>query len=332
MLKTFKRNTRKTRVNRFNFMSGVKLAIIIAVATQTMVIGQTVPLSAFQARTQAGKSGLSLPYRIFVPKNYDSAKRYPLVLCLHGVGESGTDNAKQVTAYQLAPLWAADSNQSKHPSFVVAPQCPVGNSWSNMGAPIASRSIANTAQVVLEILDSLGREFNLDPDRIYIAGLSLGGYGTWEMIERFPGRFAAAVPICGGGDTASAARIKNVPIWAFHGDADPTVPVANSRNMIAAIRKAGGSPKYTEFPGVGHNSWVNALKEPSLPEWVFSQALATTSVLPPRRAAAISLILIQGEGLHVRIDGRRSADSRANELGFRVPGSLFQTGNPILRE
>ena len=285
---------------------------IFALAAQLLATAQTT--DNFETRTQKGKSvNLSLPYRLFKPAGYTPSKKYPLVLALHGVGEQGTDNTVQLTAYQLATVWARDSNQAKFPAFVAAPQCPKGGSWSPMGRPIVGSQPSDPEKVAIEILDSLTKEFSLDTDRIYIAGLSLGGYGTWDLIMRYPDRFAAAVPICGWGDTAQAARIKSLPIWAFHGDVDPTVPVAGSRNMIAAIKAKGGNPKYTEYPGVAHASWTPALKEPDLVSWVMSQRRGgTTGVLRSFSNSISNISYILGE--RWRIDGRSLGSARRAPL------------------
>jgi poly(3-hydroxybutyrate) depolymerase len=147
--------------------------------------------------------------------------------------------------------------------------------WANMDWSAKKGSMAKEAstplRLTLEALERLRKEFNIDADRIYIAGLSMGGYGTWDAISRNPTLFAAAVPVCGGGDEAMADKIKDIPIWCFHGDADNAVPVARSRQMINAIKAAGGTPKYTEYPGVGHNSWDKAYAEPELAKWLFEQ-------------------------------------------------------------
>src|SRR5207244_7702516 len=118
---------------------------------------------------------------------------------------------------------------------------------------------------------ALQKEFSIDPKRLYITGLSMGGYGTWDLISRHPELFAAAAPICGGGDEDQAEKIAKLPIWIFHGAKDQAVPVERSRNMVTALKKAGGEPKYTEYPDVGHDSWVRAYKDPELFAWLFAQ-------------------------------------------------------------
>lgn len=129
-------------------------------------------------------------------------------------------------------------------------------------------------KLVLELIASLQKEYRIDPKRLYITGLSMGGYGTWDVLARYPDLFAAAVPICGGGDESTAARIAKIPIWAFHGALDTAVKVERSRNLIAALEKAGGKPLYTEYPDEAHASGVPAYRAPVMMEWLFAQKKA----------------------------------------------------------
>jgi hypothetical protein len=228
-----------------------------------------------------------MAYYIFVPANYNPSLKYPLVLGLHGSGESG-DNPSAVKLNSVATVWAKDANQFKYPCFILIPQCPNNAWWGGDGLLPVS-----------EILDSILIEFSIDTNRIYITGLSMGGYGTWEFITRFPDKFAAAVPMSGGGDSSKADIIKHIPIWNFYGEVDNVIPVANSRNMITALERHGrtviytdchnddctGLPDsiitekiksginllYTEYRNAGHNIWNAAYYEPLFLPWVFSQ-------------------------------------------------------------
>jgi predicted peptidase len=204
-----------------------------------------------------------MPYRLFIPKGYDPSRKYPLVLWLHGAGSVGTDNQKQISqASRIGThIWTTPENQAKNPAFVLAPQCPPGQSW-NVPAEL---------DLVLQILTAVQKEFSIDAHRLYVAGQSMGGYGTWAIIASNPSLFAAALPLCGGGRVQDASLLLKMPIWAFHGADDPTVSVWESRKMIDAIKKAGGSPRYTEYPGVGHEVWQRTFKEPGLIDWVFAQ-------------------------------------------------------------
>lgn len=201
-----------------------------------------------------------MPYRLFVPPGYDKANKYPIIIWLHGSGSIGRDNFKQISQASLrgTHTWTAPQIQAKYPAFVLAPQSRTG-SW------------ASEMQRVLAILDSVKNEFNIDATRVYIAGQSMGGFGTWYFITARPDLFAAAVPLCGGGDPSRASVIANIPIWAFHGAEDPTVPATQSRKMIAAIQQAGGSPRYTEYKGVKHEVWFKAFQEKGLIDWLFAQ-------------------------------------------------------------
>lgn len=227
--------------------------------------------SPYEARVY--KSGEKiLPYRLLKPTKITEGEKYPLVLFLHGAGERGNDNAKQLV--HGAKEFLKPENRKKYPCFVVAPQCPSGSWWS-AGTRENLRTFREKPhepiRMTLDVLDQLCREFPVDKNRIYITGLSMGGYATWDLISRKPDLFAAAAPVCGGGDTAKAGVISKLPIWAFHGDADKAVPVAQSRSMIAAIEKAGGKPKYTEYPGVGHDSWTRTYANPEFFAWLFEQ-------------------------------------------------------------
>jgi predicted peptidase len=241
--------------------------------------------SAFQAGSFKAADGLTLPYRIFIPKNRDPKKAYPLVLAMHGAGERGTDNMLQLTTHNLATVWARDSNQAKYPSFVLAPQCPpypavwVNTPFGQGTYDFDKVAITSPMKAAVELLDSIVKRYGIDTNRVYVAGLSMGGYATWALLTRYPKRFAAAIPICGGGDTSKAPLFKQVPLWVFHGDSDHTVPVSASRQMVAALRKAGGTPVYTEYKGVDHGSWGPALQEPKLADWLFAQKRSVTTAV-----------------------------------------------------
>lgn len=226
----------------------------------------------FEARTFEGTAG-KLNYRLLKPKDYDPNRKYPLVLFLHGAGERGDDNKKQLVHGMND--FASDDVMAKYPAFVVAPQCPNDKKWVEVdwGAMkhTAPEKPSQSLQLSFEALESLQKEFSIDAKRIYVTGLSMGGYGTWDALERRPDFFAAGAPICGGGDVGNAKKLTKVPIWAFHGDKDGAVKVERTRDMIAAIKEAGGEPKYTEYPGVGHNSWSQTYSNPEFYAWLFAQ-------------------------------------------------------------
>jgi predicted peptidase len=210
----------------------------------------------------------TMPYRLFVPASYDRRERYPLVFWLSGSAGRGDNNLNQISIGNVigSHVWTTPENQSKHPCLVVAPQCPENRTWSTSGAePDAPLLLA------LELLSELRKEFSIDSQRLYITGQSMGGFGTWAAISAYPKMFAAAMPLCGGGDEGQAAKLTKIPIWTFHGAKDETVSVERSRKMIAAIRRAGGQPKYTEYADEGHMVWNRAFNEPELLPWVFAQ-------------------------------------------------------------
>lgn len=214
----------------------------------------------YQTRVYKNAEGQQLNYRLMLPKGYQAESgttAYPLVLFLHGAGERGGDNAKQLK--HGAGEFASEANRQQYPCFVVAPQCPEGKFWTPFDP------------LLCELLASLQKEFRVDSKRLYITGLSMGGFGTWQMITRSPELFAAAAPICGGGDEKLAEKIVKLPIWVFHGDQDAVVKPEASRKMVAALEKAGGKPKYTEYPGVGHDSWTKTYANPEFMAWLFQQ-------------------------------------------------------------
>jgi predicted peptidase len=232
---------------------------------------------AFEKRTFTGASGKELRYRLLKPKDYDPAgtTAYPLVIFLHGAGERGNDNELQLA--EGVKEFAKPETRKKHPCFLIAPQCPEKQSWSKIEKPDGHLTLMKTKQpteatgLTLEVMDALSKEFRIDSKRLYITGLSMGGFGTWDLLVRYPDRFAAAIPICGGGIEDTAASFAKLPIWVFHGAVDPEVEVELSRHMVDALHKAGGKPGYTEFPDVGHECWELAYHNPDVLDWLFAQ-------------------------------------------------------------
>ena len=215
-----------------------------------------------------------MPYRLFRPSETGKA---PLILYLHGSGGLGDDNQKQLGFGNIfgTRLWAIPENQKRFPCYVVAPQTDRG--WANYKAPTAggpaevAPGFGDGASLALEIVHILAREFPIDERRLYVMGQSMGGAGTWNMIAHRPDVFAAAVICCGSTSQDDVTPAVRMPMWVFHGAADQTVPVAVSRDRIAALRKAGGRPLYTEYTGVDHNVWEWAFTEPELVHWLFAQ-------------------------------------------------------------
>jgi predicted peptidase len=229
----------------------------------------------FEKRTFTDAAGNTLPYRLLKPDGYlpTGKESYPLVIFLHGSMERGDDNEQQIAT--SVQEFAKAEVRKRHPCFVIAPQCSLSTAWSEHkdGIPTLRFTEKPTEAMgpVLDLMDAFGKEFRIDPKRIYITGFSMGGFGTFEMLARRPERIAAAIPICGGGIADRAGTFAKVPVWIFHGSADTIVPPEYSRKMVDALRKAGGRPRYTEYPGVGHNAWTQTYRNPEVLDWLFEQ-------------------------------------------------------------
>jgi hypothetical protein len=218
-----------------------------------------------ELRTFVNSKGEMLLYRILKPLDYDPTKKYPLVVSLPYGGQPGNDYIRQIEGACAAELLSTDSNRKKYPAFIFIPHCPPGGGWG--GIPY----YPSIDSLVFDAIRSLNTQFNIDSNRRYVTGISRGGYGAWNFICKRPDLFAAAIPVCGGGDTALASKAINVAVWAFHGKNDKNVPVSNSRDMINAMKSAGGYPRYTEFPDEAHNIWYKTSITPGLWDWLFSQ-------------------------------------------------------------
>jgi predicted peptidase len=235
-------------------------------------------------------TGVTLGYRLFVPESPGPAGGYPLVLFLHGAGESGSDNEAQLTANQGATVWARPEEQARHPCVVLAPQNPKDpaataawdfgkNGWTSLmghgfGQPFDPEPSLRAAYALLR---KVMEQYPVDPRRVYATGLSMGGFGVYAMAAEHPGTFAAVVGICGGLDPSRAAALAGTPVWAFHAEEDPVVPVRFSRATVTALKQAGGNPRYTEYgPRVffspdAHVSWVPTYANREVRDWIFQQ-------------------------------------------------------------
>jgi predicted peptidase len=219
------------------------------------------PVHGFLDRTIKDADGKEAKYVLFVPDGYKADKAYPVILFLHGSGETGDDGKKQA-AVGLAPAIRNQEKAGKHfPFFAVFPQAQE-HTW---------KAASKESQRAIAILDAVEKEYKIDEKRQYLTGLSMGGFGTWSLAEKYPDRWAAIVPVCGGGDPANVKDIKDIPCWVFHGDADKAVNVEKGRQMVAALKEAGAKPKFTEYPGVGHNSWDKAYTTSELYDWLLEQ-------------------------------------------------------------
>ncbi|SDE74537.1 Dienelactone hydrolase family protein [Mucilaginibacter pineti] len=219
----------------------------------------------FESRTFVNSKGDTLFYHLLKPLNFDPAKKYPLVVSLPYGGQPATDKVRQMEGAVAAEVLSTNINRTNYPAFLFIPNCPPGSGWG--GIP----NYPSVDSLVYEAISSLDKEPGIDVKRRYVTGLSRGGYGAWHFICTRPDMFAAAIPVSGGEDPKLASRIVNIPVWAFHGAKDKNVPVSGSRGMIEAMRKAGGNPKYTEFPNEGHNIWYQVSITPGLWDWLFAQ-------------------------------------------------------------
>jgi predicted peptidase len=241
------------------------------------------PQTGFLDRTVA-VHGVNYRYQVFVPDNWTPRQKWPVILFLHGFGERGSDGLLQT---DVGLPHAIRLDRSSFPAIVVIPQCGSEHWWT--------QSVME--EMALAALAAATKDFKGDPKRTYLTGLSMGGYASWDLATRYPGKFAAVVPVCGGmvlpqrvltdfpdlqkdaypddpkTYTGAAKKIGKTPIWIFHGSADDAVPVEKSRKMNDALKAAGGDVHYTEYPGVGHNSWDKAYAEPELMPWLLSKSL-----------------------------------------------------------
>ena len=220
-------------------------------------------------------------FRVFAPKGWSEKKKWPVILFLHGAGERGDDNVAQIRV-GIGP--AILRQEATFPFVVVLPQCPRNRWWTE----------PDMQALALKALDQTVKEFKGDSKRTYLTGLSMGGYGSWAIVAKNPARFAALAIVCGGVRPppglslpkeaaaqmtatdpygAVAAKIGKTPVWVFHGDADPAVPVTESRKMVEALKAAGANVRYNEYEGVGHNSWDRAYAESEIFTWMLAQKL-----------------------------------------------------------
>jgi predicted peptidase len=211
-------------------------------------------------------------YLLFLPSAYArQPQRWPLILFLHGAGERGHD-LHLVKRHGIAKMVEACTD---FPFIVVSPQCPPQQAWST--------------DVLAALLDEIEHDYNVDPDRLYITGLSMGGFGTWAFAIAYPDRCAAIAPICGGGDPTRVGAIRHLPVWAFHGAKDFIVPLRRSTEMVTALRQCGGNVRFTVYPDAGHDAWTETYANAEIYAWFLAhprthhvRAASSPSREPPR--------------------------------------------------
>lgn len=230
---------------------------LVARATLAADAGQT-------PQTMTQQVEIKVNYLLFLPADHgkEQGKKFPLILFLHGAGERGED-VKDVMKHGPPKLVDGKTDSPASKFIVVSPQCPPNKWWQ--------------PHEVIALLDEVTKKHAVDPDRVYLTGLSMGGFGTWETAARDPERFAAIAPICGGGDPRRVRSLKDMPTWVFHGDKDTAVPVQRSIEMVDALKAAGNDAKFTRYPEAGHDSWTETYNNPELYEWFLKHKLAQKS-------------------------------------------------------
>ena len=230
----------------------------------------------FEPREHESEDDEIMPYRLYVPMDYDATKKYPVLLFLHGAGERGNNNSNQLGL--VLPQAFSQANTPLDQAIIIAPQCPAGQQWVDTPWANGDYSIddvreSDAARLALEIFEAVTEEFSTDDKRYYISGVSMGGFGTWDILLRHGEKFAAAVPMCGGGDSSNAELVKDIPIWTVHDPNDPTVPYSGTKVMVDAIKAAGGTKiKFDSPTGYGHGVWNYVGRDkPEMYKWLFEQ-------------------------------------------------------------
>jgi len=241
--------------------------------------GNTKKTSQYEAMNFTAADGHDLPYRILLPENYSKVKDYPLLVFLHGSGERGNDNTKQLA--HISSNFLTEDFRKNYPAIIVFPQCAESDTWSPVDEVDGkwfvgqAQNATPSMQALTELLDELIVKYPIQRNRMYVAGLSMGGFGTMELLNRMPETFAAAVSICGGGNRRMVHKYIEVPIWLFHGAKDPVVPVDLSRELATEFNGRNMEYNYTEYPDGGHDVWNKAWDEPKLIPWIFSKKRKT---------------------------------------------------------
>jgi predicted peptidase len=231
--------------------------MLLSIASPLLLAQEPAP--GKQVEQELKSDAKSVPYLLYLPQDYQSKEKWPLMLFLHGRGESKpplSTVAKWGPPRQFA--------RGEHlPYIVISPQCPTNESWAQPGQQA----------LLVKLLDQISEKYKVDKDRVYLTGLSMGGYGSWRLAADHPERFAAVVPVCGGGNPSDASKLKDLPIWAWHGTEDTAVPLQRSVDMVEAIKKAGGSNiRLTTLEHIGHFSWEAAYTAPDLYQWLDKQS------------------------------------------------------------
>ena len=257
-------------------MKTVSIAAVICVMTVvSAVAGEKIPaVQLTEPLVYTNAQGATIPYRFTAPKAVEAGKKYPLVILFHGAGERGTNNVAQLVHGATDILNYMRERGIE--GYFIAGQCPadkqwVDTPWSLMAHRMPEKPSESMA-LMIELIEKTMKELPVDRNQVLVTGISMGGYGTWDIVQRHPDWFAAAMPCCGGGDVTLAWKIRGVPIWAFHGDQDCVVPFKRSRDMVSALWAVDGNVRYREYPGVGHGCWGPTYADwDNVLAWFFAQ-------------------------------------------------------------
>ncbi|MEZ0485696.1 dienelactone hydrolase family protein [Fibrella aquatica] len=267
-------------IRRFSFLLYLLGGLALSATGQSFGQFSPADTTLYLKKTFVFRRDYPLPYRLLEPLEKESKAKYPLVVVLHGAGEKGDNNERQLLSG--GDIFASLDNRLRFQSYVVFPQCPKPDNWTtfgflkNPGEEIQLGTYAKRAseplQATLALIDRLIADERIDKNRVYIIGMAMGSFGTLEALSLRPGLFAAAVPIGGGGDTAACDKYaKKVPLWLFHGENDPIIPVGLSRAIANRLQTLGVEPQYTEYENGGQQSWYRALTDERLLPWLFDQ-------------------------------------------------------------
>ena len=251
------------------------LAVIGAMTAVSAVAGEKIPAAQLTVSlVYTNAQGATIPYRFAAPKAVETGKKYPLVILFHGAGERGTNNVAQLVhgATDLLNYMREKGIEG----YFIAGQCPAGKQWVDTPWGLMAHRMpekpSESMALMIELIEKTMKELPVDRDQVLVTGISMGGYGTWDIVQRHPDWFAAVMPCCGGGDATLAWKIRGVPIWAFHGDQDWVVPFKRSRDMVAALWAVDGKIRYREYPGVGHGCWGPTYADwDNVLSWFFAQ-------------------------------------------------------------
>jgi len=223
----------------------------------------------FRKNVFVNQKGERIPYRLYVPTGYSKTQKYPLVFWLHGGSGRGTDNVLQISRDDLkgTHFWISPENQKVFPAFLFVPQCPANEMWADPDLNQPSKPLL----LAIEALTAVRKDFPIDPDRIYIAGQSIGGLGVWALMQMYPEQWSGALVLSAFDNFTNTDALVQVPVWVFQGDADRNVPVTLVREMMKQLKKLHANYRYTEYHKVDHDVWNEAFTEPDLIPWLSAQ-------------------------------------------------------------